>query len=235
MNGRFLISLPGQFIILLSVKVRYLKNKHMRGFPVFLLLMICFSSCKKDPDTTPIQPGTPPPTGYTIPLTTGSYWIYERFNLDTNGVETVIAVDSSYISGDTIIGENTFSIFVGTVIDPAGIYFRRDSLGCLVDQSGIVRFSKTNFTDTLWSGTTPGYYSFNYKMVPEVLVPTPSGSLNACDFLGTIQMLSPTYPWGTPRYVHSYFSDGIGLIRETTFFVSSPNYIGRKLLRYHIQ
>lgn len=198
------------------------------------LLLVCFSSCKKEKDEAPTPSSPSVATNY-FPLTTGSYWIYERFQMDTNGVETVVAIDSSYISGDTIINGDTFSVFVGTYIDPNGVYYRRDSSGYILDPFGIIHFSSTNFTDTLRTSSTPGYYDSFYKMMPASTISTPAGALVATDYLGTINITYPAYPWDNPRYTHCYYSDGIGLIRETHFFLMNPNYDGRRLVRYNIQ
>ncbi len=200
------------------------------------LLLIGFYSCKKEKDESPLPAtSTSSSSPNCFPLSIGSYWIYERFNGDTNGVETTIETDSSYISGDTVIHGDTFAVFVGDVIDSNSVYFRRDSAGYLVDQIGIIRCSNTNFTDTLSSGNSPGYYDYYYKMIPPAIISTPAGPLNAYDYRGTITVLLSGYMWDNPRYIHSYYSDNIGLVRETTFFLMSPNYIGRKLVRYHIQ
>lgn len=154
--------------------------------------------------------------------------------MDTNGVETTIAVDSSYISGDTIINGDTFSVFVGTFIDPNGVYCRRDSSGYIIDQYGIIHFSSTNFIDTLRTSSTPGYYDAFYKMMPVSTILTPAGALVATDYIGIVNIAQPGYLWDNPRNTHCYYSDGIGLIRETFFFLSNPNYDGRKLVRYNI-
>lgn len=201
-----------------------------------LIFVVTICSCKKEKDEipTPATPSTPATTNC-FPLTTGSYWIYERFNLDTNGVETVVSVDSSYISGDTVIAGNTFSIFVGDLLGPTYLNFRRDSSGYLVDQNGTIRGSNTNFTDTLWSGSISGSGDFYYKMIPGTSLSVPAGTFTAFDYLGAITITQVGYPWDTSRNIHTYFADGIGLIRETTYFLSSPNYIGRRLLRYNIQ
>jgi len=199
------------------------------------VLLVGVSSCKKDKEPV-MHPAPHVASGNCFPTTTGSYWIYERFDLDTNGVETTVSIDSSYVSGDTIIHGDTFTVFVGTVIDPSGIAIRRDSSGYVLDQFWIIHFSKTNFSDVLWSGSVSGYHNYSYKMMwPPVMVSTPAGSIPAYDYMGTINIVVSGYPWESPRYIHNYFADGIGLIRETTFFLMGPNYIGRKLIRYHIE
>lgn len=199
------------------------------------LLLLCFYSCKKEKDAVP---NVPPPAASTpdyFPITTGCYWIYERFHMDTNGVETIVAIDSSYVSGDTLINGNTFAVFVGTYYDPNAIYCRRDSSGYIIDQHGIVYFSSTNFTDTLRTGNTPGYYTSFYKMIPAGPVTVPAGIFSAYGYMGTVNITLPGYLWDNPRYTYCFYADGIGLVRETNFFLMNPNYDGRRLVRYNIQ
>lgn len=226
-----------QFFVFLNVNLRiYYKTFMKNALYLSSLMLLCFCACKKEKDAEPTPAAvTPTSTTNYYPLTVGSYWIYERFQMDTNGIETVVSVDSSYISGDTIINGDTFTVFVGTFIDPAGIYCRRDSAGYILDQYGVIQFSSTNYTDTLRVGSTPGYYTFFYKMISPVNISTPAGTFLASDFLATINITQPGYLWDTTRYIHNYYSDGIGLIRETAFFLSNPNYDGRRLVRYQIQ
>ena len=201
-----------------------------------LLVVLAIYSCKKEKDEvpTPATPSTPSAINC-FPLTTGSYWIYERFNLDTNGVETVTAVDSSYISGDTVIAGKTYSIFVGNAYSPTFVSFRRDSLGYLVDQYNAIHASNNNYSDTLRTDILPGYFDGYYKMMPAASLSVPAGSFSAYDFLGYVNITQPGYLWDTTRNTHAYYAENVGLIRETFFFLSSPNYIGRRLLRYNIQ
>ncbi len=209
----------------------------MKNLVYFILLIaFAFYSCRKTEDVVPVNPpSTAVAVSNNYPLSLGSYWIYERFNMDTNGVETTLYIDSTYISGDSIIHGDTFSVIVGDIFGPTDINVRRDSSRYLVDQFGTIFCSNTNFTDTLLSGSVPGHADFYYKMMPATTIVVPAGSFAACDYLGTVNITMVGYPWDTSRNIHFYYADNVGLIRETTYFFSSPNYIGRKLLRYHIE
>jgi hypothetical protein len=207
-------------------------------FPFALLILVSAVSCKKD-NIDPNPPADPAPeTANGFPLTIGSYWIYENTTIDTNNVETVNVSnpsDSCYISGDSVIGGKTYLVFVGTIANENAVFFRRDSSGYMVDNYGKIYYSKTNFTDVLQSGSVPGYVDYSYKMVgPLTSVSVPAGVFPSYDFQG-ILVFTSAYPWDNPRYTHSYYAGGVGLVREINFFTSSPNYIARRLLRYHIQ
>lgn len=201
-----------------------------------LVLAVCFCSCKKDKDATPTPvPSSPTATTNYFPLSVGSYWIYDTYNLDTNGVETYVSTDSCYISNDTVIGGNTYSVFHASLLFPTSTYYRRDSSGYLVDQVGKIYFSNTNFTDTLRYDSLPGYFSGFGKMIsPSTSVSVPAGTFSVYDFMQTTTILTSGYIWENPRITHHYYADGVGIVNETLTFVGSPGYIGRKLVRYNI-
>lgn len=198
------------------------------------LLFLGVSSCKKDKDETPAPAPEAPATSNYCPLTIGSYWIYDRFNLDTNGVETYVSTDSCYISHDTVIGGNTYAVVHGGPISTFD-YMRRDSSGYLVDQNGEVFFSSTNFTDTINTLTIPGYLVTYSKMQPAASITVPAGTYSAYECLSTTNITQPGYLWDTTRYTHHWYADNVGLVYDSFFFLSSPNYVIRKLVRYHIQ
>jgi hypothetical protein len=212
----------------------------MRHYFTFAaLLLICAVSCKKDAGVpvTENEP-TPAPAANGYPLTIGTYWIYENTTIDTNGVETVSVsnpTDSCYIVDDTVLGGNTYMVFVGNIINENAVYFRRDSAGFIVDQNGKIYYSKTDLVNTLRTESMPGMYDAFYKMAgPMTTISVPAGAYACYDFQGMF-ILPASYPWDNPRYYHSYYANGVGLVRETTFFYSSPDYISRRLVRYHVQ
>lgn len=211
----------------------------MKKFFLFIsLTSVAFVSCKKDKDAEPEAPvtATTPTSG--MPFTTGSYWIYEKINIDTNGVETSAggALDSVYISNDSVINGKTYSVFVGSYVNPASLNFRRDSLGYIVDESGRIQYASTNFTDTLSTFTVPGYYDAYYMMnQPASPLTVPAGTFNVKDFRGTVTATYSGYTGTNPRYIHYYYSDGVGQVKQVQFFVNAQDYIGWRLVRYYIE
>lgn len=205
---------------------------------VFSTLMI---SCDKEEIQTPNNPN-PTVTAYHFPITDGSYWIYQHEQTDSIGnIIAVGAIDSTFVEGDTVIGSNTFKK-IRTVLSPGNAYYPtqsltllRDSAGYLVKPNGSF-VEHTNFTDTLGQNTTPGYYYSWYFMGHEDSVVTvPAGTFQTIDYLQEVHVTLPNYPHANLRYTHQLFSDGIGTIAEIVFFLNSPDYVQRRLLRYRIQ
>ena len=207
----------------------------MKKLLLLFTLLLCISACKKDDKITNFYP--PAVTHHYSPLTVGSYWIYEHFDLDTNGVETANSqTDSVYVSRDTVIGGKTYAIVVGSYFNPYTEYFFRDSAGDILSEAGSVNLWANNFTDTLQTyNSPPDWYGHIMMHQPSSPVITPAGTFNCIDRRATTYITMSGYPWDSPRYSHCYYSEGVGMVYETFFYLMSPGYIGRLLLRYHIE
>ncbi|MBP7514152.1 MAG: hypothetical protein KA791_06370 [Flavobacteriales bacterium] len=121
----------------------------LRAFAVCTVVVLLVA-CSEDDDgqvTPQIQDEGSDPTAY-APLTTGSYWIYQRTEIDTSGNETPLGItDSCYVAGDTVIGANTYAVYVRPYApgwQPLRQYLR-DSTGYLVDQNGRICFAENDF------------------------------------------------------------------------------------------
>ncbi len=205
---------------------------------------ITFFACKKEDAIPVVQNPDPQPlsTMYNFPITTGSYWIYQNEQLDSNGTLINIgACDSMFVEGDTTIGANTYKKIrtirgFGTGYFPlTQLSILRDSAGYLVDPTGSF-IEHDNFTDTLNNYNVPNTVDVWYFMEhQDSLVTVPAGTFQTIDYKGHAYALVPNYPWPNPRFTHRLFANNIGEIRQRLHFFSSPDYIQRSLLRYHIQ
>jgi len=115
---------------------------------IFLLASVVACN-KKSNDQNPAEKNV---TNY-FPVTTGSYWIYQTYLIDSLNNENLLdGYDSLSITGDTLINGNEFAVFYGKVIAISSSYqsfFYRDSSGYIVDERGRVVFSQNNLSDTL--------------------------------------------------------------------------------------
>jgi hypothetical protein len=202
---------------------------------------VALSSCKKDDPTIPPPSSTADPRIYGFPITDGSYWVYQEERTDSDGVVIQTgAIDSMYVDGDTIIGLYTYKK-IRTVVSGSSFFpnqplsIVRDSAGYLVDTYGEY-MEHDNFTDTLrfidYSGLVHAWYFMRHR---DSVVTVPAGTFTTIDYEGHLYAQDPNYPWPIPRYTHHVLADGIGTILYRTYFVSSPDYIQRRLLRYSIQ
>ena len=202
----------------------------------FTSLLLFFFSCKKKDCDLPEEAQF---NQAYYPLTPGSYWIYQWYRVDTLGNEWIMenTVDTIRVLKDTLIDGNIYAKIrdYNTVenSEPA-IYFRRDSSGHLVDQRNNIFFSSGNFVDILHHVFSPGLFEINFKMdIPTHRISTPIGEYDCLNFQGEVIPIIST-SWDK-RYLNNFFSKGVGLVMETTFFFSSEYNMERRLTEYHIE
>ncbi len=214
---------------------------------ILLLAAVCiFASCKKrnsNDDTNPDDNSAVSYSNY-LPLRTGSYWIYQNFDLDTNGAYTSTGViDSDYVAGDTLVNGITYGKWYrNNAVLGASTYIVRDSLHYIVDITGARIFSSQNFTDTFdmqygFNATDTLYFSYFKMEDNNAGVSVPAGTF-ITNNAKTTYILYPPFSNGlaNPRYINLRFAQNVGLVYETLMpFASSPTYKVRKLIRYHIE
>ncbi len=209
-------------------------------FAIAFSLLLVSSCCKDDNDID-----TAPQVSQLqhLPLKTGNYWVYNTYEIDTLGNETVIStVDSTIISGDTIINGLTYYILKGNY---AGGQTRildilRDSSGYLVNNKGKIKFSEDNFTDTLSiRNTTFGdstYATITYKMEKHNGPFTvPAGTFDdILNYKGSIKFYGANNPFYKDK--NTFYSKDIGLILDTYYWISKARFYRyeRRLVRYNV-
>ena len=118
-----------------------------------LILFVCIFlsfGCKKESknnsDDTEVQEVSYPTY---MQLENGHYWVYERFNIDTNGQATALGIfDSCYIEKDTTINGILYHKYVKPHLFSSHmiVSFIRDSLHYIVNHEGGIIFSSEDFT-----------------------------------------------------------------------------------------
>ncbi|UPT66768.1 MAG: hypothetical protein M0D57_20430 [Sphingobacteriales bacterium JAD_PAG50586_3] len=209
--------------------------KKLLGFAIIALFLF---ACKKEND---VQNNKAILTA--MPLSVGNYWIYEKFSIDSNDVETLVDTDSLYIQDSVVIdGETYFRIMGGdySTFDQSAM---RDSAGCLVSTSGIIWFSQDNYTDTLAQGsyTNTGWNTHDYNwylyMVDKnkpVTVPAGTFTKTGTSLINFKFLYPDEYPYGAERNSFLIFADNVGMIKRRSFDLYSSGYIESRLVRYHI-
>jgi len=206
-----------------------------------LAVMVMMAACRKSEDTTPkVQEKD----NY-FPMKTGNYWVYENYQVNPENERSLIdRIDSIFI--DSVVTKNNHEYYSfkgivhphGETVRPLG-YFR-DSSSCLVDDHGVIHFSSTNFTDTLYSqiqyvNENDTLYFVSYSMQPEPTdVILGSGTYHALDYQGNIYVPNHPEPNLQHRITNTYYSEGIGKIFFEVVFVYGPTRIQKELLHYHI-
>lgn len=201
-------------------------------------LALFLFACKKD-NSNPLQ------FADYANLEVGNYWIYEQFELDTNGIYTPInRVDSNYVEKDTLINGVTYFKYMDafTTNGPGYVaWFLRDSLHYLVDWQGNIHFSSENFTDTLGSQhylAVPGdtlAYVFAQMTDNGLPVTTAAGTFTTKNYRRTFNLWPKFDDNGPVRHLDRRYAEDVGIVEETLYFYvadKSKKYFVRRLKSY---
>ena len=221
--------------------------KHLIALTAITLLFI--SSCKKD--VVELEPIIPPSAIY-MPLTIGSYWVYQDYLIDSLGNSTIMQTrDSMYVAHDTLINGKSYSVLKGRFF-PHGVAFLpdstvmivRDSSGFMVDYLGNILYASQIIPDTLDSGVTPTspgkndtlFYWYQIMDQNTHTISVPAGSFSTLD-CKTHYTIFPQSPKPIEQLNHRYISENVGIIIETWSYSSQSaigSYIEKRLINYHI-
>ena len=211
-----------------------MKTKMLLGAALIFAVAI---ACNKETDDL----NTPSPDYF--PLTNGSYWVYNTYQIDSSGNENIVGDnDTIMIIGDSLINGNEYKVFYGVSFGHASIKkesYYRDSMDCIVNNEGKIIFSNKNFTDTLsvtstfWSGSVYWYAIMEPFSGDMVL---PAGTFN--DLLNsklTVVDAGKQDIIGTSDYL---YAPNVGLVLRQYFYISSHtnyrDYFEERLVDYHI-
>ena len=212
--------------------------KSLKWFCIVLVPLVFIQACcKKDSTQQPISYPS-----YSK-LAVGNYWIYGQFTIDTMGNATTMNIyDSVYVEKDTIINNQTyFKVYKPMAfIIPAGYAFLRDSLHYIINSSGAILFSSEDFTTVFNEVYHTNGADTTYRLVTKMedkdaTILTPAGAFTTSDFRHTYYMYPNYSGAGNPRYLHSRYAKDVGLVAETfPFYSLNPNYVERRLVRFHV-
>lgn len=205
------------------------------------LLTTVVCSCKKK------KTDSPSATVYEnyAQLKVGNYWVYEQFEIDIAGHAVSKNIfDSCFVEKDTMIDSKSYFKVVKPnpySISQTDILFLRDSLHYIVNSNGKIIFSSIDFStifDTNYILSSPGDTVCQIiKQMTErnQIVTTPAGSFVTSNAKEVFFMYPSWVSAGNPRNKDTRYAKDIGIVSETLpFFLSNPNYIERRLVRYHI-
>lgn len=213
---------------------------------LFAAAATLLASCHKDNAPQPEQFPT------YLPLATGNSWVYQRYTVSwaTGQATPTNVLDSCFISKDTLIRGNTYYKLVRPhYIDAPNfkdILYLRDSLHYLVDWHGRRLFSSQDRTSVLArdyvtydprSSQADTICEVTARMAAQpATVLAPAGSFTVEDYQQLFRYYQPFSHHTAPRTMHTTYAQNVGIITETIpFYLSSPDYFERRLVRYHLR
>ncbi|WP_204346337.1 hypothetical protein [Psychroserpens algicola] len=213
----------------------------MKRILLFVCTLLFAFSCSNDDSTSP---ETLEANFYA--LTVGNSWVYKnyRYNMNTQLYEDTGVIDSvSIVSTENISGETYFKfrrLTTGnedgiTFCNPNGEHFEylREDNGNLVRSDGNVKFTNNDFSLRVLSQNVWGII-VEQLIEGESTMNVEAGSFT-CVNSERYALLSPNND-PSPGLDRFYYSDGFGLIYDTSSYVSNdiPSII-RRLDTYVIQ
>jgi len=174
-----------------------------------------------------------------MPLNVGNYWIYNVYETDTMGNDSLIGADTLVITSDTLMhGRHWFLLYEshGFGSETPFYKFISDSAGYLVYDDGQIGFSTVNFTDTLRRIENEGisYAAFRMEKDPEE-VKVPAGIFRCLNYKASVVINKSLSFWKHPDNYCNYYAPGIGKVKSTAFYISKPKRLERRLVKYHLE
>jgi hypothetical protein len=222
----------------------------MKNLISLLFLVFILFSCNKKSTPDQLVPIVEYPNFAN--LKTGNSWIYERYEIKSNGTVIPLKIyDSCYVEKDTLMGQSTYFKMIRPLpwSGEAEVWYVRDSLHYIVNHKGEIIFSSEDFNTTFTTfyhriemkdhQTGTMTYDTVAKMETQMidkdyLTKVPYGFLKTSNYSRQYKMF-PKYMIGeNPRYEHTRYAKDIGIVTETFhFYASNPDYLERRLVRVH--
>jgi hypothetical protein len=192
----------------------------MKKILALTILSLAVLSCKKDK----ITPEPIPSNSYTHVTTTGSYWVYEWYDVDSTGNETPSNVswkDTIRIVGDTVINGEVFQHYKGKQFNQFMDYFQRDSSGYVIRPDGKISYSYMGVPKLL-NMHNDGYMNQNAYLGLKQTVTTNFGTKEANTTYLEVSMVDGTPVNTCGDYsvrLYNYYVSGLGCTgTETAYF-----------------
>ncbi|MFK5878798.1 MAG: hypothetical protein QM478_04790 [Flavobacteriaceae bacterium] len=168
-------------------------------------------------------------------LTVGNTWEYKyyKYRSFNDTYDYMGIIDSVKIVAKTEINGNTYFNFRSrisgnnnpgtTLVQPNGEYYRfyRDSLGYLITDSGKIAYTTNDYSERAIIEVTPNITGYARLNESSVVVTTEAGDFDCLDM--EIYAKDNVTAEIFPGINHVNYSDGIGLIYNSTSFVNSSN------------
>lgn len=211
----------------------------MKAQIIIIVILLALVSCKKDNIDLEI-PTVEPQVEFNTPKTKGSYWTYEWYKIDENGLETPLVIkDSIYVYGDTTINNLNYTVYKGTYFGNSNFTsIERDSSGYIVTHNGGILYSYVNFNDTLSAGFE--FWDWYYKMYDNIQVEVPAGSFSSIEARRYYYFASgePANNCGDDYFtLGKWYAEGVGKVKEhQAYFTELQNcrYREARLIDYYI-
>ena len=170
-----------------------------------------------------------PPSDPFFNLKTGNLWVYKEYQSDANGVlQFTHKIDSVSVPGDTLIAGNTYFkiLHEETGHQLTRFYWREDSGGHLVDETGIVMHPGTD--KTYYTSQFNGNGTIYFHLLDPVSNTVEGNEYYTYTYHGDYVPLDPE---ASHEYIERAFQQHLGMV---TTHVSGHPSKELRLVSYHL-
>ncbi|MEZ4806277.1 MAG: hypothetical protein R2815_02225 [Flavobacteriales bacterium] len=212
---------------------------HTRLF-VVLAALSTLAACRQEDEE--IAPLPPVPTqsldvAAFSQLATGNYWVYQKYSVDSaDNVVSVLALDSIFIAGDSIVNGETYFVVHRNTLSPIWTELWRDSAGFVITADHEVVFCADPLDQLIYTeveGPVGVLLDYTVHSTPESIT-VPAGTYSTYKMQGEITSIGG-FPemadWRRPR---SYWAEDVGRVRYYQFYAFNPVGDRYDLLRFDI-
>ena len=211
---------------------------------VVLIFSVCllFFSCSSDDDS---QPENQSETNF-YGLVVGNSWVYKYYsrnpNTDVYDIDVGVTDSISVIGTEEFLGNTYFKVrrlttgndLESSLYNSNGESFEllRESEGNLIDSDGVIRFTNNDYSPRLIEEQDWGDI-YERLIENEIDLTIEAGTFTS---VYSERYVITTEEVQLPGTSHNYYSEGIGLIMDTTTFVTNPTHVyERRLVSYVVQ
>ncbi|SFT52493.1 hypothetical protein SAMN05216474_1078 [Lishizhenia tianjinensis] len=214
----------------------------MKLYSILFLAALALFSCKKEIEESNSTSFEQPSTKDYLITTAGSYWVYDNYKVDGNGVETSLnTLDTIKCLGTEVIEGKEYAVFYRS-FNPYFNLYLRDSNGYVIDQHGKVNFSMNKVGEVFSSREISGLINEEVKVASvDQDLSTQAGAFETVHIEAKYSYLDGTTfnaCGGQSVALNTYYTKGVGKVwMEYGYIVELENtcsYRVRKLKEYSI-
>lgn len=205
-----------------------------------LTITILFTGCKADDDSSTSTPDPVVEDPVFFPLALGNYWLYEVVKIDAEGNEEIQPeIDTVKIIGTRLINGEIYHImyessrFFGYSPTTSLV---RDSSGFLVNSSGRILLSNTNFGEVLETiELEVDDIRIEFTMHGDIeTVNVPLGDFDCQNFEGVLIEMNEI---DSINKLINFYSNEVGLVKSNDLFLLYPagRSTERRLIDFHLE
>jgi hypothetical protein len=194
-----------------------------------LLSLSTLAACQQEDEDVVAPLPEPPAQNLSIAafsnLAVGNYWVYQRYRVDSaDNVAQVLSLDSIFITGDSVVNGETYSIVHRNTLSPIWTELWRDSAGYVITSDHEVVFCADPLDQLIYTeveGPVGVELDFTVYSTPESIT-VAAGTFSTLKMQAEITSIGGFPEMAAWRRPRSYWAEDVGRVRYYEFFAFNP-------------